>query len=441
MSLRLPPLSANWPFAPKRWPFFYGWVIMLMTGVGIMASMPGQTMGVSVFTDSLIEVLGLERAALSTAYLIGTAMGAIFLPIGGRVFDRIGGRWFFTATAVSFGLAVMGMSQIDRLSNLLGGERLPLVAMAVASLGFFSIRFLGQGMLTLGARSMVAKWWNRKRGLVTAINGVLIAGAFAIAPRFLAWQMEVFGWRGTFIVNGLALAIVVALLGFVFFRDNPEECGLEMDGPYARPDEVSKNPDMLLKRDFTRAEAMRTFAFWSLAGSLAFQGLFFTAYTFHVLDLGRRSAVETETILNFFIWSAFISVTVNPLVGVALDYMRLRWVLMLMNLGGVIFAAGILALPHTWGIGLLVAGMGLSSGIFPAISNISFPRYYGRKEIGAIQGVSTAAMVWGSALGPLMFSLSLDWLGSYRPVIGFSLGVYAILTVFALGTHNPQRKL
>ena len=68
------------PFAPRRWPFFYGWVILAASTVGILASIPGQTMGVSVFTDHLIAALRISRVQLSTAYMFGTVASSFMLP-------------------------------------------------------------------------------------------------------------------------------------------------------------------------------------------------------------------------------------------------------------------------------------------------------------------------------------------------------------------------
>ena len=45
------------PFPPSRLPFFYGWVILGAGIIGILMSIPGQTMGVSVFTENLLEDL------------------------------------------------------------------------------------------------------------------------------------------------------------------------------------------------------------------------------------------------------------------------------------------------------------------------------------------------------------------------------------------------
>ena len=44
---------AEFPFAPAGSPIFYGWVIVIVATIGKIASIPGQTIGVGVFTDSL----------------------------------------------------------------------------------------------------------------------------------------------------------------------------------------------------------------------------------------------------------------------------------------------------------------------------------------------------------------------------------------------------
>ena len=41
------------PFAPKKIPFFYGWAILVFSALGILMSMPGQTTGISAFTEHL----------------------------------------------------------------------------------------------------------------------------------------------------------------------------------------------------------------------------------------------------------------------------------------------------------------------------------------------------------------------------------------------------
>ena len=86
---RLPP---RWPFAVDRLPIFYGWVIWLLSTLGFLMSVPGQTMGMAVFTDPFIEAFELSRSQLSFAYLCGTVGSAFLLTRAGRLYDRVGAR-------------------------------------------------------------------------------------------------------------------------------------------------------------------------------------------------------------------------------------------------------------------------------------------------------------------------------------------------------------
>ncbi|MFW6289211.1 MAG: MFS transporter, partial [Spirochaetota bacterium] len=78
------------PFEPARFPFFYGWVLLGSGTIGLLMSAPGQTVGVSVFTDPLMEALGLTRSLLSLGYLVGTLASALLLSRAGRLYDRYG---------------------------------------------------------------------------------------------------------------------------------------------------------------------------------------------------------------------------------------------------------------------------------------------------------------------------------------------------------------
>lgn len=137
------------PFAPARWPFFYGWFILVAGTLGVIVSSPGQTIGVSAFIEPLIEGTGLGRTAISMAYGIGTLASALVLTFGGRLYDRIGARWSGTLASFGMGLTLLVLSRIDRLAQILA-HRWPAVsaagaAFALAVPGFSLLRFLDKG--------------------------------------------------------------------------------------------------------------------------------------------------------------------------------------------------------------------------------------------------------------------------------------------------------
>ena len=103
-------LQADWPFPAARMPFFYGWVIALVSTLGFLFSIPGQTMGMAVFTDHLIEALGLTRTQLSMAYLLGTVASALLLTRAGRWYDLLGGRIMIALSSLALAAMLLFIS-------------------------------------------------------------------------------------------------------------------------------------------------------------------------------------------------------------------------------------------------------------------------------------------------------------------------------------------
>jgi len=104
---------AHIPFSPARCPVFYGWPVVAVGALGVLMSVPGQTMGVSVFTDSLLTALGLTRGQLSTAYMCGTIGSACLMPYAGRLYDRLGSRVMAVVASVSLAIVLVVLSRSD----------------------------------------------------------------------------------------------------------------------------------------------------------------------------------------------------------------------------------------------------------------------------------------------------------------------------------------
>ncbi len=436
--------NPDFPWRPAAPPFFYGWIVLLASTVGIVASLPGQTMGVSVFTESLMAHLELSRVQLSLAYLVGTTGSGLLLPRGGQMLDRFGARRTMTFSCALFGGVVALLAASDSVaragSALLGTDELWPVSLAVMAVGFFLIRFLGQGMVTVTSRTMLGKWFDRRRGLVFAISGVAISFAFSIAPQPLNALIETAGWRGAYLWMGAGLA-GVAVFAWAAFRDNPEECGLEMDGGPESGPARKVNPDRVIVRDLTRGEAVRTFSFWAFNLGTAWQAFAITAYTFHVVAIGEEAGLSKSAVLALFLPMAGVGVFTNFFSGWLGDRTRAKYVLMLLTGGLTIAGLGMAWMAEPVGRLLLIVGLGVSGGAFQTTAGLVWPRYYGRTHLGAISGLNMSTIVLASALGPYVSSLSNEYAGSFR--VGFLAATIfpALLFVAAFFAGNPQRKL
>jgi MFS family permease len=60
--------------------------------------------------------------------------------------------------------------------------------------------------------------------------------------------------------------------------------------------------------------------------------------------------------------------------------------------------------------------MGLGGGLIMVLFFSVWPRVFGRRDLGAIQGAAQALTVLASALGPLLLAWCVAWTGSYQSI-------------------------
>lgn len=435
----------QFPFRPASLPFHYGWIVALAGASGIVASIPGQTIGVNVFNDELIRDLGLTRSQVAFAYFLGTTVSGIMLFWAGRAYDWLGSRRLFVAASMAMGASMYYMSYVDWLPLLatdLLFDGAPSSALLVASLtvGFWLLRLSGQGFLTLASRNMVAKWWKYHRGKVLPMSGIGVSVCFSLSPLAFYELIQATDWRAAWRILGLVSGVGIAFYGWLVFRDSPEECGLDIDAGIAPGTKQRDDPEFTIARDFTRSEAIRSFPFWVFCGIFGLQSTFVTGYVFHVLDLAGELGLSEEGILKLFLPGAIIGGVLSIAIGWLSDSFRLKYFAAFMACGTGLSSFALYARSDGWMIPLLIAGMSINSGSFGTITGAFVPRYYGLKHIGAISGVMMSSMVVSSAVGPLLFSLVRDYADAYRPVFAVTLGVAMALFLASFWADNPQRK-
>ena len=393
--------------------------------------MPGQTMGMAVFADTFIAELGLTRTELSTAYLFGTVGSALFLTRAGRWYDLYGARVMLVAAPVVLGATLCFISVVDllgaRLSGFFGVE-LAWVTFPLILLGYFGVRFSGQGVLTSASRNVLLVWFSKRRGLVSGVRGVFVSLGFSIAPLLLVLLIGALGWRGALWAMAGAVGIGFALLALLTVRDRPEVCGLLADG------RLEHEGDALGARqavaDKTLSQARRDPVFWMYAASLSMHALFGTAVTFHIAAIFAEVGRSREEAFAYFLPQAAVSVIVNLSASAAADYVRLKPFLVTMLLCFLIGAWGVINLHSTQGYWMLVFGFGAGGGLWGVLSNLAFIRQYGALHLGEISGLNTAVTVLASAIGPVAFSVANDSFGTFdAAAYGCMIGLILLLIV------------
>ncbi|MDC7241476.1 MAG: MFS transporter [Spirochaetales bacterium] len=402
-------------------------------GLGILFSIPGQTMGVSVYTDHLIEGLKLSRVQISTAYMIGTLTSSFIMTRAGIFYDRFGARVAAAGSAAGLGLCLMLLSRsveitssISKLTGL-GGVSTAFGFMIV---GFFGIRFFGQGVLTLVSRGMVMRWFETHRGFAAAIMGIFTTFGFSYAPRLLQTLIDHSGWKGSWLNTGLALIVLIVPFIIIVFRDSPEDCGMEIEeGVKIRTGSKAVKGKAVETK--TLQEARRDPALWCYMALLFFWALYNTAFTFHVTSIFGSLGRTTAQAVAIFFPISVISVAARFLGSWLSDIIDLKYQYYLMTIS-IAIGGYALTLPYnSLSAALLIIGLGLGGGIFGVLNSVTWPKLYGREHLGAISGMAMSFIVAGSALGPWSFSMLEKIWGHYRHT-GW-MGVIAAALIGAAG--------
>ena len=93
-------------------------VVLGISTLGMAATLPGQTAGVSLFIDAFIEDLGLSRSLVSWFYTVATVLSSLGLPLVGRLVDRYGPRRMAVAVIALFAASCAGMSQVSGIPDV-----------------------------------------------------------------------------------------------------------------------------------------------------------------------------------------------------------------------------------------------------------------------------------------------------------------------------------
>lgn len=420
VSVRPPPPPHPAPDGAATTPF-RGWRIVGVAAVALAMTAPGQTVGVSVFVDPMIEGLGLTRSHVAGAYLAGTLTGAVTLPLIGKWIDRFGVRLMTAAIAAAFGAVLFAMSGVTGLLTV--------------AVGFTGIRLLGQGSLSLVSTTSVALWFDRRRGLALGVTTAVGAALMSLAPLALAAGIDRFDWRWTWSLAGLTVWAVVVPLAWWGLRDRPGDVGQHVDGaPPAPGDEATA-------AGWTRGEARRTLMFWAVGAAVTTSGMIGTALGFHQISLlGERGLTVAQAAANFLPQTA-AAIVGTLVMGVLVDRIAPR-VLVAASMTA-IAAAMLLAQIAAPGLLAVAFGMalGLGSGSIRTLEAAAFPRYFGVAHVGAIRGSVMSLSVAGTAFGPLLLALGFERYGSYGPVLSMLLVIPAAVAVLAVFAPVPDDEL
>ncbi len=416
---------------PSQPRIFYGWWIV--AGTWVLQAVQGSLLFLSIgaYFDQLQATFGWSRTALSGAFSLSRVESGLLGPLHGYWVDRYGPRLVLRVGTVIFGVGFLLLSRIDSLWQFYGAFLIIAIGASLA------------GFLTLN--TALANWFIRRRARAMGIaqTGLGVAGIVAVG---VAWLLETYGWRTTFVIAGV-LILVIGLPISAVFHHRPEDVGLLPDGRLPQDDlrQVGGDGptrDMRDEVDFTLREAMRDRSFWFISlghGAALFVVAGLQAHlVLHLRDLGW-TLTGAAAIVPLLTITSVVGQLASGTFG---DRYSKRMIAAGAMLGHA--AAMFLLSFSTARAVIIIAAMvhGLAWGARGPLMTAIRAEYYGRRNFAKIMGTSSLVVQLGTVIGPLLAGIIFDRTGSYQIAfltLGSLTGVSAIFFVLARRPALPMR--
>ena len=390
-----------------------GAVVMLFAGV-IYAW--------SVLKAPLAAEFNWTPSALALNFTLTLCFFCIGGVIAGRLAKRIGGR---ITILISCALILAGFFISSRVSGNI----------AMLYVGYGGMAGLGIGMLYVVVLSSTNAWFPDKKG---TCSGVLMMcfGLSALILGKLAeklFAVESIGWRGTYLIFGIAIAVVIAICSLMI-KLPPEGTPL----PAPKPPKHGGKGEIFETRDYTTSEMLKRFSFWRFF----LYAILVCAVGSTVISLARDLAISVGAQASLAttlvgILSLFNGVG-RIVFGFVFDLFGRRKTMILSNLITIIAPLLVLISLYTEILPLCIVGLcltGMGYGSAATISSAFTSAFYGTKHFPSNYSVANLVLIPASFTSTLAGALLTSTGGYVAPFI-----LLLSFAVVALGLNITIRK-
>lgn len=402
----------------KKPGFFYGHIVVLASFL-IMMMIFGLLFTFGIFFKPVLNEFGWSRALTSGAYSVCFILQGVFGIVAGGLSDRFGPRIVVAVSALIGSLGFMLMSQVTAVWQIY--------------LFYGVMVSIGVGPCFVSLMSIVAKWFDRRRGLMTGIVAAGMGAGMLVMPLWANQLISTYSWRASYTRVGL-VALVVCVISALFLKREPGHAGK----PAGAAVEVKNNTSPEVP-GLNPQEAVRTRQFWAF-GAMVLLWAFCAQIVFvhivpHATDLGI-SATTAATIMSVIGAITIVATVSIGSTGDRIGHKRaavIALVLMFLGFLWLLFARELWML-YLFAVVVALSYGGLISMISPLVAD-----HFGLKAHGIILGLLMMGLTIGGAVGPLVAGNIFDTTGSYFRafIIGTILAAMGLLAVILL---RPRRE-
>ena len=356
----------------------------------------GQSFFIGLFNSDIRSALYISHGEFGSIYALATLLSSFTLVWLGKKIDEFKLIYFSIFVIFLLFISSIFFSFINNIYLLL--------------IGIFLLRLSGQGLMSHTATTSISRYFDANRGKALSGTWLGLSAAEFILPITIVFFLSLYSWRSIWVSIGLFIIVFLPVISFLTIK-NITLLSRERDSLDLKKTDI---------KSWSRKEVLFDPKFYLISlVMLALPAINTGVFVYQSFILESKNWGEF-VIAKSFMFYAILSVTTLFISGPLIDKFSSRKLLPLMNIPSLISMLILIYFDNYISAYFILGFMGISNGLANVLGSSTWAEIYGVRYIGSIKALTTAMMVFSTALGTAVFGVVIDY--------GYSIEVIATIS-------------
>ena len=283
------------------------------------------------------------------------------------------------------------------------------------------MRFSGQGLMSHTSSTAISRYFEKSRGKALSATWFGLSTAEFILPVLIIYFLTIYSWRSVW--QGISIMVILILpliINFTIKNINFE----------SREVDLEKKLKIKIK-NWKRNEVLKDYRFYIISSNMLATPWIFTGMAVYQSFISDSKLWEVYTIPKAFMVYSIASIFTLFSTGFLVDKFTSRKLIPIMNIPLLLAMVVLFYSKQEISAYFFLGLIGISNGFGNILGSSIWAEIYGVKYIGSIKALTTAFMVFSTALGTAVFGILIDNDFTIEN-IAFICGSYIILSISIL---------
>ena len=378
----------------------------------------GQSFFLGLFNSSIRESLSITHGQFGSIYASATLLSSFLLIWVGKKIDDINIFKFALYVTLLLSFSCFFFSMISSIALLF--------------VAIFLMRFSGQGLMSHTATTTITRFFNKSRGKALSVGWFGLSSAEFILPVLIVYLLTITTWQNIWIFISILILIFLPFASFSLIKKLDFDTREQVESNEFEKKEI---------KQWKRIEVIKDYRFYIVClNMLAMPWIATGIFVYQSFIIEAKEWGSFVIAQSFMVYSILSVITLLGS-GFLIDKFTSRKLLIFMNIPLLLSTLVLFYFNNPITSFIFLGLIGISNGLANVLGSSTWAEIYGVKFIGSIKALTTALMVFSTALGTALFGFLIDKGFSIEQIAMVSfiyILVSLILLFFVRNKINPQ---